>query len=217
MNHTEVPALSALMAIHFPELTEGERASFSSFYGAVLRENEVQNITRLTSPEDFLFGHILDCVSLRRSDLVEFPAMDLGSGLGVPGIGCAFLGMGPWILAESERRKAEFLSGVIQELKIEDVSAFSGRGEKYLESGVANSVVARAVGPVERIFSWIKGCSTWNNLILFKGPAWDEEWKSFCSTEQGRKLILTGEYAYEAGPEKKQRRIIRLDRLPLPK
>lgn len=183
----------------------------SHFRDLVLAENEAQNLTRLTSPRDFLEGHVLDAVELLKSGLVQFPAMDLGSGAGVPGLLAAILGSGPWVLAESEGRKAGFLSRAVEELGL-DVQVFSGRAEEYLRKERVQSIVARAVGPVGRIMGWVGRCSTWNNLVLMKGPAWEDEWQEFSATPAGRKLRIAGQHAYTVGAESKRRLIIRLAR-----
>src|SRR5689334_13119039 len=80
------------------------------FYRLVCEENSHQNLTRLISPEDFLRGHVLDVVELLKLNFLQYPALDLGSGLGVPGLLAALLYPEKWVLIESEGRKAEFLN-----------------------------------------------------------------------------------------------------------
>jgi 16S rRNA G527 N7-methylase RsmG len=75
------------------------------------------------------------------------------------------------------------------------------------------SVVARAVGPVSRIYTWLRPCSTWNHLILLKGPGWPDEWAEFQKTSRRRELVIEREFGYSVGPEHKQRRILRLQRV----
>lgn len=198
------------------ELSEDQIERTVEFRDEVLRENEIQNLTRLLSPVDFLEGHIKDVVHLRKSGLVSYPALDLGAGMGVPGLLSAILygtaGGKAWISCDSEGKKAEFSQRMIDHFHLEGVSAVSVRGEEVLSTQNVGSVVARAVGPVTRIYAWIRTRSTWNNLILLKGPRWSEEWSEFLSTPQRNQLIPDGEYAYSVGVEKKQRIIIRLRR-----
>src|SRR4051812_23444634 len=88
-----------------PDLVSKEphiQTQLLEFYEIVLRENELQNLTRLTSPTDFYFGHLIDVFELLRSEKIEYPAMDLGSGAGIPGIVAALIHPEQWILAESE-------------------------------------------------------------------------------------------------------------------
>lgn len=152
---------------------------------------------------------------MNRLNWVEFPAMDLGSGVGVPGIPMAILGKGSWILAESEKNKADYLKRAVDSLDLtKQIAIFGGRAEAYLKDNHAKSIVVRAVGPVERIYSWIRRCSTWNNLILFKGPGWPEEWQRFLDSKWKRELRIEKEYDYTVGTDKKKRKLVFLTRVP---
>jgi 16S rRNA (guanine(527)-N(7))-methyltransferase RsmG len=205
-------------------MTEGEYSLSAQdadqvlrFYQLMLEENAVQNLTRLISPEDFYYGHVVDVLEFHKVSENCFPALDLGSGGGVPGLLSAVIRPDRWILSDSEGRKAEYLRRAVNTLGLDKhVDVFSGRAEAYLRANQQGiqSIVARAVGTVEKIFSWVEKCSTWNNLILFKGPGWDEEWKSFQESRWAKKLKVIHEYSYVVGPEKKQRRIIVLTRVP---
>ncbi len=184
------------------------------FHDLLVAGNEVQNLTRLTSPEDFLHGHWVDVWELLKSGLVEFPAMDLGSGCGVPGLLAGIIQNDSWIVVDSEARKAEFLRDTIEQLGMKNVRAVSGRGEKILGSTQVRSIVARAVGPVTRIYTWFRECSTWNTLVLLKGPGWDAEWAEFQLSPHRNELKWADTHEYRVGPEEKRRRIVRLVRVP---
>ena len=110
-------------------LDEGIYDRIIRFHEVLVEENEKQNLTRLISPKDFVEGHVLDVRELLQSRLVDFPAMDLGSGCGVPGALAAAVGGHSWILAESERHKAEFLFRVVRELGLTNARVVADRGE----------------------------------------------------------------------------------------
>ncbi len=198
------------------EFTSEQILRAVEFRDEVLKENEIQNLTRILSPVDFLEGHIRDVVHLRKSGFVSYPALDLGAGMGVPGLLSAVIygnpGSEKWISSDSEGKKAEFAQRMIDHFHLDGVSAAAMRAEEVLTTQHVGSIVARAVGPVSRIYAWIRGRSTWNNLILLKGPKWEEEWAEFQATAQRNHLILDGEYRYTVGEEKKSRVIIRLRR-----
>jgi 16S rRNA (guanine527-N7)-methyltransferase len=203
----------------WPGLSSDEYLSIQRFRNLVVDENTRQNLTRLLNPSDFFEGHVLDVKELVSLDWIEGPAMDLGSGVGVPGLLSAILDQRSWVLAESEGRKAAFLSAAAQEMGVSDrVQVFSGRAEAFLKQlcpeTAIQSILARAVGPVERIYSWLRDCSTWNNLVLLKGPGWDKEWEEFQSGRYRGELVVFKAHDYEVGQEKKLRKIIRLNRVP---
>jgi len=191
----------------------------SAFRELVLEENGRQNLTRLTSAEDFFRGHVRDVLELRtfreKRGLLGASAVDLGSGAGVPGLLSAALFEGEqWVLVESELRKAEFLGRATQELALSDrVTVLRGRMETLGPEIRSQVVVSRAVGQVEKLFGWLEGCSTWNTLVLLKGPRWKEEWAEFLRGRHQGKLRL--EHAHEYSVEGDIRRlIIQLGRVP---
>lgn len=210
----DVEQLKSILALRYPEWDASTQTRVIHFYELLAKENERQNLTRLISPQNFLEGHLEDVVALLKSELLGRSAMDLGSGGGVPGLLAACIDQRTWFLVDSEARKADFLARASAELSLKHVRVIAGRGEEVLLRNSVDSVVARAVGPVERIFGWIGKCSTWNNLVLLKGPGWEDEWKAFSSGRYRTKLQIERDFAYEVGAEKKRRRIVRLGRVP---
>lgn len=203
----------------WPELPEEAARRVSVFRERLVDENARQNLTKLIAPQDFFEGHVLDVKALLACGLTTFPAMDLGSGCGVPGLLAAIIQPQPWVLAESEGHKATFLARCVDEMGLKDVvQVHAGRAEAYWSGKpcppAVQSIVCRAVGPVERIYGWLRSCSTWNNLILLKGPRWSEEWDGFERGHHRGELKQTGHFEYEVGAEAKKRIIVRLERVP---
>jgi 16S rRNA G527 N7-methylase RsmG len=200
------------------ELNSEQIERVVSFREEVLKENQIQNLTRLLSPRDFLDGHVLDSVHLKKSGLVSYPALDLGAGMGVPGFLTALIygasASESWVSCDSEAMKTAFTQRAIEHFGLSNVTTTSLRAESYLDTHSVQSIVARAVGPLSRIYAWVEGCSTWNNLVLLKGPRWEEEWAEFNRGKRQARLKLAGEYRYEVGAEQKKRVILRLERLP---
>ncbi|MGK5083642.1 RsmG family class I SAM-dependent methyltransferase [Bdellovibrionota bacterium FG-1] len=196
----------------WPELGAAVVEKIGQFHALLAAENERQNLTRLISPQDFVDGHLVDVKEMLQAQVVGFPAMDLGSGCGVPGLLAAAITGKPWILAESERHKADFLFRTAREMGLTQVRVVADRGESFLSENSVDSVVARAVGPVERIFGWLERCSTWNSLILFKGPAWEGEWATFNQGQFRGMLQLERVFEYFVGVDRRRRVIVRLTR-----
>src|SRR6266403_1947508 len=102
MQESDLNEFRSLLKEVWPGLSVVHQEQVVRFYRLVMAENEVQNLTRQSSPKDFIQGHVLDVRELFRSGLLSFPAMDLGSGGGVPGLLAAVTNENPWVLAESE-------------------------------------------------------------------------------------------------------------------
>ncbi len=210
MNHEFLDRLQKA----WPDLPQETAHRIDQFRECVVEENEQQNLTRLISPQEFVEGHVMDVKELLKSGFLDYPAMDLGSGVGVPGLLCALIQPEAWVLAESEGHKADFLSRTVQKLGLDRVQVVAGRAETYLKKNTVRSVVARAVGPVDRIYGWLENCSTWNTLLLLKGPRWTTEWGEFQKSRKKCPLGVTGQHEYAVGSENKQRIIVRLQRVP---
>lgn len=177
-------------------------------------ENETQNLTRLLSPEDFFEGHVLDVLHLKKTGWITGRALDLGSGMGVPGLLSAILFDENWVLSDSEKSKADFMSRIIDEFNLKTAVATSQRAEEYLfKQGLdVKIIVSRAVGSVTKLYGWLSPRSTWNTLILFKGPKWTEEWSEFSNSSKRNRLGVVDEYSYEVGADKKRRVLVRIER-----
>lgn len=212
MSHLE---LERLLEERWSELEEESRNRIQSYFQLVVAENEVQNLTKLISPSDFFWGHLWDVREWHRTGWGwSGTTLDLGSGAGIPGIPMACVVGGRWVISESERRKADFIQrAVAAVLPGGDVQVFGGRAEDYLRSsGPIDRIVSRAVGKVEKIYGWIRPCSTWNTLILMKGPQWEQEWAEFQETRFRRELKIQERHEYSVPANGHSRVLIRLQR-----
>ena len=199
----------------YANLSDEALSRVLDFYVLLLKGNEAQNLTRLTSEDDFFEGHWLDVVELLKSGFLAGPTLDLGSGCGVPGLLAAAVDpQHQWALVDSEKSKADFLAETAQTLKLTSVTSHSGRVEQVLPLLKIQTIVARAVGPVSRIYPWLRECSTWNTLVLLKGPGWSEEWAKFKHTKYRNELKIAATHDYLVGAEGKKRAIIQLQRVP---
>ena len=184
------------------------------FRERAVEENEKQNLTRLLSPQDFFEGHVLDVLHLYKTGWITEKTLDLGAGMGVPGLLYALLFGGDWVFSDSETSKAEFMSRIIDEFHLRAAHATNQRAEEYIQSQgkEISTITSRAVGTVTKMFTWRSKSSTWNTLIVFKGPKWEEEWAEFSKSGQRKRLEIQGEYSYSVGIDNKSRKIIRLRR-----
>lgn len=191
----------------------------TAFRAAVLDESERQNLTRLLGPEEFFRGHVLDVLELRqfRSKIGDLgnKALDLGTGAGVPGLlSAAIYPDERWILVDSEVRKAEYLARTVDQLGLSDrVQVIHGRMEQVSAQIPQVSIVSRAVGTVEKLMAWLDSCSTWNTMILLKGPKWNTEWAEF-QQSRWRKLLQQGDRREYSVGDQITRVVIQLKRVP---
>jgi 16S rRNA (guanine(527)-N(7))-methyltransferase RsmG len=179
----------------------------SKFASLMHSENQSQNLTRILGSKDFVDGHLLDVHQLFHVEqslgwILGPIVADVGCGSGVPGLLAAAIDIAPtrrWLLVESEVKKADYLKRTADELQLSSVGVIPKRAEEILKHAKVDTFVARAVGTVDKIASWIWECSTWNNLILFKSRGWEDEWKEASKSKYGKKLTVTATHEYSSG------------------
>ncbi len=174
----------------------------SKFAEILHRENEIQNLTRILGVNDFIDGHLIDVLELFKMETLGDAVLDIGSGCGVPGLLAASIDLEEgreWFLCDSETQKAEFLVNAAAELGLKNVLVSSSRVELVINEIEPDTIIARAVGTVEKIAGWISNCSTWNNFILFKSKGWSEEWKEAQLSRFGKKLTVSHSQEYSSG------------------
>jgi 16S rRNA (guanine(527)-N(7))-methyltransferase RsmG len=204
-----------LKAIHNSGISIGEEGALvAARFGEILyQENESQNLTRIIGASEFVEGHLQDVLALLSLPALGKRILDIGSGSGIPGLLGAALSSRTdqvWFLTESEGKKAEYLERARAELGLDRVSVLPKRVEDVVELVRPDTIIARAVGNVEKIANWIWECSTWNNLVLFKSKGWDKEWSDAQRTRFGKKLTVIQTHDYSTA--EKSRVLVTLKR-----
>lgn len=126
------------------ELDEAAALRLVNWMAAVLAENAVQNLTRITDPEAFARDHVVD--GLAGGSVIPFGAsvVDVGSGAGFPGVALAYARPDLRVtLVEASLRRARFLarSGLpVVRARAEDFARGDGRD-------AFDVAVTRAVAP----------------------------------------------------------------------
>ena len=165
---------------------EAERKLFQ-FEGALIEENERQNLISASTIPSIWSRHIVDSAQLLglHSANTSAPWLDLGTGAGFPGMVIAILSDQPIILVESRRKRFEFLDRQVEALGLKNVRIHGGRLET-LETQPAGVISARAFAPLPRLFPLAHRFSRKDTVwLLPKGRSVLEELESVRSSWQG--------------------------------
>jgi 16S rRNA (guanine527-N7)-methyltransferase len=122
--------------------------------------------------------HLTDSAALLAfADPGEGAVADLGSGGGLPGIVVAILRPQARVtLVDSRRSKIVFLKDVTRRLGLDNVEVIHDRIETLAGRVEFPLAVARALGDAVRAVPLcMKLLSPEGRLVLFKGPAWNDE------------------------------------------
>lgn len=113
-------------------LTEKQKKTLCDFGCAVIKQNEVMNLTAITEPGQVAKLHLLDSLTVLTSgDFAGKKLIDVGCGAGFPGvplaIGCPELDV---TLLDSLGKRVEWLTELCRELDLPDVVLLKGRAEE---------------------------------------------------------------------------------------
>ena len=151
-------------------LAPGVQGKLLSYLALLLKWNKAHNLTSVEDPRRALVVHLLDSLSIL-GQLRGERLLDVGSGAGLPGIPLALARPGTKVvLIDSNGKKVRFLFHAKALLQLHNVMVRKTRAEDYVASRPFSTVVARALGSLERV---IRACghlvSSNGCLLVMKG------------------------------------------------
>lgn len=153
---------------HVPELTR---------YCELLWDwNEKLNLTRHTDYDRFVSRDLVDTLELAKLLGEGEEVLDVGSGGGVPGIPLAILRPDLQVsLCDSVGKKAKVLERITSDLEL-PLPIYHGRVESILPDFRYHALIARAVGPLWKMLTWLEPhWAYFDRLFAIKGPKWPDE------------------------------------------
>jgi 16S rRNA (guanine527-N7)-methyltransferase len=114
----------------------------------MIKWNKVFNLTSITHPREMVYLHIIDSLAVAPY-LHGKRLLDVGSGAGLPGIPLAIQYPDQqWILLDKNNKKTRFLTQVIAELGLNNVTAMHSRCEDFQPELCFDSILSRAFGTI---------------------------------------------------------------------
>ncbi|MDP9250312.1 MAG: 16S rRNA (guanine(527)-N(7))-methyltransferase RsmG [Chloroflexota bacterium] len=169
------------------ELPPGYLDAIEHYVALLLEANRTINLTRLTDARDVAKLHLLDALAaLPIVDEIGGPAIDLGSGGGVPAIPLALARpTTSWTLVDSVAKKAAVLRDIAEALGLNTLTVLAARAETLGHDRAHREayrlVTARACAPLPVLAELaLPLVRIGGSLVAWKGPlsAQDEEWRS---------------------------------------
>jgi 16S rRNA (guanine527-N7)-methyltransferase len=168
--------LAAALSRHGIELDEDQRALLDRYARALWAWNEKLNLTRHTDYEKFASRDVADSQWLERFLDSAERVLDVGTGGGVPGIVLAILRPDLEVsLCESVAKKVRAVEDIVRQLGL-PIAVHHARAEELLADHEFDTLVVRAVAPLDKLLTWFKlHWASFGRLLVLKGPAWIEE------------------------------------------
>jgi 16S rRNA (guanine527-N7)-methyltransferase len=168
--------LTVALERHGIELDVDQIALLDRYAHALWAWNEKLNLTRHTDYEKFVSRDVVDSQWLERFLDSAERVLDVGTGGGVPGIVLAILRPDLEVsLCESVAKKARAVEDIVRQLGL-PIAVHHARAEVLLAEQEYDTLVVRAVAPLDKLLTWFKPhWDAFGRLLIVKGPAWVEE------------------------------------------
>lgn len=165
------------------DLTEEQLTQCETYAEMLIERNQTVNLTAITDEEEIAVKHFLD--SLAAGQYIDWETagdmLDLGSGAGFPGLVLKiWQPERQFVLVDAVLKKVNFMSDVIEKLKLDRVQAVHMRGEELGRRDIYREeygiVVARAVAHLSTLSEYclplvaVGGC-----FYALKGPNFQPE------------------------------------------
>ena len=159
------------------EMLNARSASFDTYYRLLTEWNEKFNLTAITERNAVYVKHFAD--SLLGEYLVPENAtlLDIGAGAGFPSLPIKIVRDDVTLtMVDSLKKRVNFLSCLIDELKLEKTTALHARAEDLNCRGSYDCVVARAVAPLNTLCEYcLPFVKTGGIFIAYKAGDCEEE------------------------------------------
>lgn len=164
------------------ELSATQAAALITLLDELDDWNARMNLTAIRERSQQTTKHLLDSLSiqpyLRGSRIV-----DVGTGAGFPGLPLALVNPErDFTLLDSTAKKLKFIDHVAGRLSLPNVRTVHARAESFEPAQRFDTVVSRAVGPIEKFMQWSAHlCVGGGRLLAMKGRYPEDELKKLPS------------------------------------
>lgn len=179
------------------ELPPDQVATIEKYAQLLWEWNEKMNLTRHTSWDRFVERDVIDAMMLSQLVREEESILDVGSGGGLPGILLAILHPRLDVhLLDSVEKKTLAMRQMVKSLKL-PIQVHRDRVQEHLAQHQYSTLVARAVAPMPKLLTWLKGhWPAFRRLLVIKGPAWKEECTQASEQNLTKRLVIRKAMSY---------------------
>ena len=161
--------------ISYFNLSKNQVEKIEFFILKIINYNKHTNLIGKSTIENIWDRHILDCLQLSKYiNDKKLRVFDIGTGAGLPGVLLSIVGFKNIVMADSVKKKTDFIKTIIKELSL-DAKVQNKRIEnvKIIKQ---NIIVSRALAPLSRLLTYALLHSEKNTTLFFlKGRSVNKE------------------------------------------
>lgn len=128
------------------------------YYHLLKEENQKYNLTNITDESEVYLKHFYDSLTIVKSIKLDNQYLcDIGTGAGFPGMVIKIFFPKLHVdLIDATQKKCNFLSMVIEKLKLENISVINARAEEYSKENREryDIITSRAVAPLKHLLEY---------------------------------------------------------------
>ena len=128
------------------------------YYHLLYEENQKYNLTTITEKKEVYLKHFYDSLTIVKSiNLTNQYLLDIGTGAGFPGMVLKIVFPNLHIdLLDSTNKKCQFLTKVITELDLKEITVINARAEEYAKENIEkyDIITSRAVAPLKHLLEY---------------------------------------------------------------
>ena len=163
-------------------LTDEQAAALIRLLDELDEWNRRMNLTAIRERSQQITKHLLDSLSIH-SFLRGVRVADIGTGAGFPGLPLALVNPDKqFTLIDSVAKKLRFVDHAVQTMGLNNVTTTHARAESFKAKERFDCIVARAVGPIERLVEYAgHNLVGGGRLLAMKGKLPEDELKALPS------------------------------------
>jgi 16S rRNA (guanine527-N7)-methyltransferase len=136
-------------------LNEEQVDKMMTYLALLIKWNSVYNLTSIRDPQEMVKQHLLDSLSAVHAFTQASNVLDVGSGGGLPGIILAIAFPATAVsMIDIVNKKTAFLTQVKAELKLKNVTVYTGRVEVLKVEKKFDVITSRAFSELNNFVNW---------------------------------------------------------------